>query len=116
VALASEQETAPVSIAEAMAAGRPVVTTDVGGCAAMVPHGVTGWVVPPRDPAALADALIALLADPAACAAMGQAGRAAAEARFRLAPVVEATVGVYLQVLGQGRGPVSASGLSGDHR
>ena len=52
--LASEQETAPVTIAEAMAAGRAVVTTDVGGCAAMVEDGVTGRVVPPRAPAALA--------------------------------------------------------------
>lgn len=98
--LASEQETAPVSIAEAMAAGRAVVTTDVGGCAAMVADGVTGRVVPAKDPAALAAATLELLADPARCRALGQAGRAAAEARFRLDPIVDATLAVYRRILG----------------
>lgn len=100
VLLASEQETAPVSIAEAMAAGRPVVATDVGGCAAMVADGVTGRVVPAKEPAALAAATIDLLSDPARCARMGAAGRAAAEARFRSASVVDATVALYRQILG----------------
>lgn len=126
-ALASEQETAPVSIAEAMAAGRPVVTSDVGGCAAMVEHGVTGLVVPPRDGAALADALAALLADPTRAARMGQAGHAAAYARFRLGPVVEKTLAVYRQVIDaklsaaegpadrrRGRPPIVFSGSSED--
>ena len=95
VLLASEQETAPVTIAEAMAAGRAVVTTDVGGCAAMVEDGVNGRVVPPRAPAALAAAVLELLAAPEHLREMGQAARAAAERRFRLDAVVEATVNVY---------------------
>ena len=99
VLLASEQETAPVTIAEAMAAGRPVVATDVGGCAAMVADGATGRIVPPKDPRALAAAVTDLLADPARCAALGQAGRAAAEARFRLSAVIDATTAVYRRVL-----------------
>lgn len=99
VLLASEQETAPVSIAEALAAGRPVVTTDVGGCAAMVADGVTGRVVPPRNPAALAEAVLALLVDPASCARMGQAAHATAAARFRLDAVVDATLAVYRSIL-----------------
>ena len=93
--LASEQETAPVTIAEAMAAGRAVVTTDVGGCAAMVEDGVNGRVVPPRAPAALAAAVLELLAAPEHLGQMGQAARTAAERRFRLDAVVEATVNVY---------------------
>ncbi len=109
-ALASEQETAPVSIAEAMAVGRPVVTTDVGGCAAMVEHGVTGLVVPPRDGAALAGALTALLADPPRAARMGRAGRKAAHARFRSEPVVKRTLAVYEQVLSTASGPSSGPG------
>ncbi len=109
-ALASEQETAPVSIAEAMAMGRPVVTTDVGGCAAMVEHGVTGLVVPPRDGAALAGALAALLTDPSRAARMGQAGRKAARTRFRLGPVVKRTLAVYEQVLSTAAGPSSGRG------
>jgi glycosyltransferase involved in cell wall biosynthesis len=102
VLLASEQETAPVTIAEAMAAGRAVVTTDVGGCAAMVQDGVTGRVVPPRTPAALAAATLELLASPDRLARMGLAARAAAERRFRLAAVVDATLAVYREVLAAG--------------
>jgi D-inositol-3-phosphate glycosyltransferase len=97
--LASEQETAPVTIAEAMAMGRPVVATDVGGCAAMVADGLTGLIVPPRDPQALAGAMGELLADPARCAALGKAGRAVAEARFRLSAVTDATLAVYRSIL-----------------
>lgn len=103
--LASEQETAPVSIAEAMAAGRAVVTSDVGGCAAMVADGVTGRVVPDRQPAALAAAVLELLADPARCRRMGEAGRAAAAARFRLDPIVETTLAVYRRILEPGQQP-----------
>lgn len=99
VLLASEQETAPVTIAEAMAAGRAVVTTDVGGCAAMVEDGVSGRVVSPRVPAALAAAVLDLLAEPERIRAMGRAARAAAERRFRLEAVVDATVNVYRAVL-----------------
>lgn len=99
VLLASEQETAPVTIAEAMAMGRAVVSTDVGGCATLVADGVTGRIVPARDPARLAAATIELLADPARCATMGQAGRIAAEARFRLDVVIEATLAAYRQIL-----------------
>ncbi len=97
--LASEQETAPLIIGEVMAAGRAVVTTDVGGCAAMVQDGVSGRVVPPRTPAALAAAVLEILADPERLKAMGQAARAAAERRFRLDAVVENTVNVYRAVL-----------------
>lgn len=97
--LASEQETAPVSIAEAMAAGRPVLTTDVGGCAAMVVDGTAGRVTPPRDPAAFATAAIELLANPARLSAMGAAAHDAAEARFRLRSVVAQTLQVYATVI-----------------
>ncbi len=100
--LASEQETAPVSIAEAMAVGRPVVATDVGGCASMVSDGTSGRIVPPRDPDALAQATLALLSDPRRCLAMGQAARLAACARFRLTAVVEKTVAVYQEIIQRG--------------
>jgi glycosyltransferase involved in cell wall biosynthesis len=99
VVLASEQETASVTIAEAMAMGRPVVATDVGGSATMVADGVTGRIVPPRDPQALAAALGELLADTARSTALGQAGRAVAEARFRLSAVTDATLAVYRSIL-----------------
>jgi len=70
------------SILEAMATALPVVATGVGGTPEVVVDGETGLLVPPGDPAALADALGALLANPAAAEAFGRAGRARAEAHF----------------------------------
>jgi hypothetical protein len=66
---------------EAMAAGLPAVATGVGGALALLREGETGVFVPPRDPRRLADAVLALLADPARRARMGAAARAAAGAR-----------------------------------
>ena len=70
------------SILEAMAVGLPVVATAVGGTPDVVVDGQTGVLVPAQDPAALADALAGLLADPGKGEALGRAGRARAEARF----------------------------------
>jgi glycosyltransferase involved in cell wall biosynthesis len=62
--LPSKWEGLPMVILEAMAAGCPVVATDVGGNSTAVVNGVTGALVPPQDPAALADAVIRLLDSP----------------------------------------------------
>lgn len=70
------------SILEAMAVGLPVVATDVGGTPEVVVDGETGVLVPSRDPAALAEALAAFLANPAMAEAFGRAGRARVEAHF----------------------------------
>ena len=71
---------------EAGAVGRPVVATAVGGLAHVVVDGVTGMLVAPRDPSALARAIQSLLDDPARADAMGEAGRAhAATFSVRLA-------------------------------
>jgi glycosyltransferase involved in cell wall biosynthesis len=71
---------------EAGAVGRPVVATDVGGLTGVVVDGVTGLLVPPRDPAALARGIQALLDDPARADALGRQGRAhAASFSVRLA-------------------------------
>lgn len=61
---------------EAGAVGRPVVATDVGGLRGVVVDGVTGVLVRPRDPGALAEAIASLLEDPARADALGEAGRA----------------------------------------
>ena len=71
---------------EAMACGIPVVATAVGGQIDSVVHDVTGVHVPPRDPAALAAALRALLADPARRRELGAAGRAPGRGALRLRP------------------------------
>lgn len=71
---ASHSEGLPLSLLEAMAAGLPVVTTDVGDIGAVVVDG-TGHLVPPHDPEALAAALKVLLEDPERARAMGAAAR-----------------------------------------
>jgi glycosyltransferase involved in cell wall biosynthesis len=82
VALLSDAEALPMSILEAMALGRPVIASDVGGAGEAVVDGETGIVVPPGDTAAAAAALAKLAADPAAAQAMGERGRARQRERF----------------------------------
>ena len=72
----------PRSIMEAMAAGRAVITTDNPGCREAVADGVNGLVVPRRDVDALAEAMLALAANPERAAAMGYRGRQLAEERY----------------------------------
>jgi len=81
--LSSRQETSPAVLMEAMAARRPVVATGVGGVAEIVDDGLSGYVTPPGDAAALAERVQRLLLDPAAAARMGAVGRALAEANYR---------------------------------
>jgi glycosyltransferase involved in cell wall biosynthesis len=73
--LSSRWEGVPVTAAEAMAAARPVVLTDVGGCRDLVRHGAHGLLVPPGDPAALAAALEELADSPARRRELGIAAR-----------------------------------------
>jgi glycosyltransferase involved in cell wall biosynthesis len=86
-------EGAPTVVQEAMMMGLPVVGTDVGAVAEVVEDGVTGCIVPPLDPQAIADAALPLLRDPALRKSMGRAGRQRAVARFSL----ERCVQVHLQ-------------------
>lgn len=72
----------PNSVLEAMAAGLPVVATAVGGIPEVVVEGETGLLVPPRDSAALANAMLKLLVDGGLAEAFGRAGRARVEAHF----------------------------------
>jgi glycosyltransferase involved in cell wall biosynthesis len=84
---------------EAMACGRPVVATAVGGLVDSVAEGVTGDLVPARDPERLAEVVAALLADDARRTAYGSAGVERARARYRWSRVVADTEAVYRQVL-----------------
>ncbi len=102
LALPSKQETAPVVVAEAMAAGRPVVATRVCGVPYMVEDGVSGLLVDYGDSAELAGALLHVLGDSHLRVQMGQRGRELAQARFRADVVAGQTRQVYLQ-LAEGR-------------
>ncbi len=77
--LSSESEASPNVILEAMAAGLPVVASRVGGIPELVSDGVTGHLVPPAEPEALATALSALLGSPGRAIAFGKAARARIE-------------------------------------
>jgi glycosyltransferase involved in cell wall biosynthesis len=73
--LSSDYEGSPLSVMEYMAAGKPVVSTRVGGVPELVEDGVHGLLVEPRDPAALAAAIGRLLRDPAEARRLGEHGR-----------------------------------------
>ena len=79
IALTSANEGTPVSVIEAQAAGKPVVSTDVGGVRDIVTDGVSGFVVPPGDVDAVADKLRLLADDPELRARLGAAGVSARE-------------------------------------
>ena len=103
--LPSDQESFGLAALESLASGVPVVASDVGGVSEVVTQGETGWLVPARNPAAMARAVLSLLGDPARRKAMGRAARASALARFRPEPVVERIVALYGEVLARRRPP-----------
>jgi glycosyltransferase involved in cell wall biosynthesis len=86
--LPSLWEGMPGAVMQAMATGLPVVATDVAGTNELVGEGVTGYLVPPKDPAALADRLQRLLADPGLRVRMGEAGRTRIRAEFSVEQMV----------------------------
>jgi glycosyltransferase involved in cell wall biosynthesis len=99
VACPSRREGFGVACLEAMAHGRPVVATDVGGLRDIVVDGETGLVVRPRDPRALRAALERLLGDPALRLRLGSAARRRAQERFSWDVVTDATVAAYRMAL-----------------
>lgn len=83
-----------VVILEASAMELPVVATDVGGVPDVCVRSETGVLVPPRDPAALADAIVRLASDPTLRASMGVAGRSFVKERFTWTATVETMLSV----------------------
>jgi glycosyltransferase involved in cell wall biosynthesis len=73
--LSTRSEGMPNAVLEAMLAARPVVATNVAGVAEVLEHGVTGYLVPPRDASALAAPITELLKDPERAVSMGAAAR-----------------------------------------
>jgi glycosyltransferase involved in cell wall biosynthesis len=97
--LPSRSEGFSNAIVEAMASSLPVVATRVGGNPEAVKDGITGIVVPPEDPAALADAVLQLLADPAQSRVMGEAGKRVAMQEFSADSVMNRVVDIYRRLL-----------------
>ena len=100
--LASHREGFPRSAMEAAAMGVPVVATNIRGCREVVDHGVTGLLVPPRDPSALARAVLRLADSPSERAAMGAAAREKALREFDQQRVIDVTLETYDRLLGSG--------------
>lgn len=96
-ALSSRAEEAPIAVLEAMAAGLPVVATDVGGLAEMVLEGETGLLAPPSNPAALAACLDRLAGDADLRRTMGEAGRSRVEQAFAPGPIVDRIEAVLVE-------------------
>lgn len=95
----SLHEGLPNAVLEAMAAGLPVVATAVGGTPEVVVDGVTGILVPPRDPDALAEAIACLLRDPDLRCKMGQMGQERVAQSFTVERMVEQTERLYGRLL-----------------
>lgn len=98
-AMPSLSEGFGVAVLEAMAMGKPVVAANVGGLPESVVQDETGLLVPPGDADALAEALIALLRDPARARAMGRAGLARARAQFDRPRAIERMLALYEEML-----------------
>jgi glycosyltransferase involved in cell wall biosynthesis len=97
--LSSDFEGSPLAVLEYMAAGLPVVATDVGGLPQMVQHGSTGFLVPPRDPGALAASVGRLLDDPVLARSMGERGRARQQRDFSTETMVKHVSDLYERLL-----------------
>jgi glycosyltransferase involved in cell wall biosynthesis len=103
--LSSRSEGMPISVLEAMAAGLPVVATDVGGVHEVVLDGETGRLVPPGDVRALAAALSEMVDDAELRERWGRAGRRRIAERFELRAWRAAHLALYERLLsGSGRG------------
>lgn len=97
----TDGESLGTSILEAFLSGKPVVATDVGGVRESVIDGVTGRLVPPAQPEALAEACIEMLKNPELAATMARAGRARVEAMFTPETIASQTEAVYQKVIAQ---------------
>lgn len=96
---ASLYDSAPIAIHESMSLGLPAAVTEVGGIPDLVQDGVTGLVVPPGDPEALATALLRLLREPSTALRLGAAARARYEAKYKAETMSRALEQLFLSIL-----------------
>jgi glycosyltransferase involved in cell wall biosynthesis len=96
---ASRNEGTPVALIEALAAGRPVVATRVGGTPDLLGQGAYGLLVPPADPEALAAGILKALGDPASARARAEAGRTQVLARYSSSRLIDDMDALYRELL-----------------
>ena len=89
----------PKSLVEAAACGRAVITTNHPGCKEAIIPNLTGLLVPPRDPVALANAIYELIKYPERRKRMGLAGRMLAEEKFKIERIVKQHIDIYKKLL-----------------
>jgi glycosyltransferase involved in cell wall biosynthesis len=89
----------PASVLEAMAAGKPVIATAIGGTDEAIVHGETGLLVPPADPTALAEAIQLVLSDPVRAQRMAAAGQARVQQEFSVETMVQRVTTIYDELL-----------------
>jgi L-malate glycosyltransferase len=97
--LPSLSEACPNVLLEAMATRLPVVASAVGGVPELVQHGATGLLVPPRDPAALGEAVVRIVEDRALAARLAEAGRRRIEADFEVTRMIGRVESLYDRAL-----------------
>ena len=88
------------TLIDVMLLGRTIVTTTAGGIPDLLGDESIAWTVPPRDPPALADAILSALASPDECAARQERARRRARDFFTADRMVESTLEVYREVMG----------------
>ena len=95
----SFQENAPLTIAEAMAVGVPVVASNIGGIPEMIEDGKTGLLIDPYDIQNISDAVSKILSDEALARSMGQAAKETAKKRFTASLACEKTLRAYREIM-----------------
>jgi len=93
--MSSVAEGVPQVISQALAMGKGVVATSVGGIPELIKDGSTGLLVPPRDPGSIAEACLKLLKDKSLISRLGQAGRKLVEENFSLEAMLDKIEKLY---------------------
>jgi glycosyltransferase involved in cell wall biosynthesis len=98
----SLHEGLPYTLLEAMALGKPVIASRVGGLAEVIEDGITGILVQPGDPVALADAIQRLVAAPSLRMRLGEEAQRVQRARYSLEAMTSSYLQLYHEVSGAG--------------